>query len=54
MGTTITDWAVVEGAYYTGHGGGEVLWFLVAVILSVGALVVGGMHEKTSYRKMKK
>ncbi|MEO0389270.1 MAG: hypothetical protein AAF281_17425 [Pseudomonadota bacterium] len=54
MGTSITDWATVEGAYYVGYGGWEWLWFLVSFALCVGSLVLGSRHEKESYKKLKK
>lgn len=54
MGTDIKDWAVVEGAYYTGYGVGEVFWLIVAVALCVVPLVVGSRHELDAYKKLKK
>lgn len=53
MGTSITDWAAVEGAYYTGAGGGEMIWFIIALALCVLALVVGSKHELDAYKKLK-
>lgn len=54
MGTTITDWAAVEGAYYTGAGGSEMIWFIIAVVLCIASLVVGSKHELDAYKKLKK
>ena len=54
IGTTITDWEAVEGAYYTGAGSGEMIWFLVSVALCVIPLIVGSKHELDAYRKLKK
>ncbi len=54
MGTHIKDWAAVEGAYYTGHGSGEVVWLLIAIALCVVPLVVGSRHELDAYKKLKK
>jgi len=54
MGTTITDWSTVEGAYYTGASGGEFIWLIVAVALTVIPLVVGNKHEHETYKKLKK
>jgi hypothetical protein len=50
IGTEITDWAAVDGAYYAGMGS-EVLWLGVSIVLCVGALVLGAMHEKAAYKK---
>ena len=54
MGTDITDWAAVEGAYYTGYGSGEMWWLLLAIVLCIVALVVGSRHELDAYKKLKK
>ncbi len=54
MGTSITDWAAVDGAYYVGYGGGEAFWTFVALVLVVLPLVVGARHEHASYKKLKK
>ncbi|MDM7931267.1 hypothetical protein [Tabrizicola sp.] len=50
FGTDITDWAAVEGSYYAGHGS-EAIWLILSIILCVGALVFGALHEKAAYRK---
>jgi hypothetical protein len=50
IGTDITDWAAVEGAYYAGLGS-EGIWLILSMILVVGALVLGAMHEKAAYKK---
>lgn len=50
IGTDITDWAAVEGAYYAGQGS-EALWLAISIALCVGALVLGAMHEKAAYKK---
>ena len=49
IGTDITDWSAVEGAYYAGMGS-EMLWLVLSIILVVGALVLGAMHEKAAYK----
>jgi len=51
IGSPITVW---EGAgdYYAGSGS-EGIWLLVAVVLCVGALVVGARHEHGAYGKLK-
>ena len=54
MGTEITDWAAVDGAYYTGLGGGEALWLCVAIAICVVAVVMGSKHELDAYKKLKK
>lgn len=54
MGTSITDWAAVEGAYYTGYGGGEAFWLIVAIVLCIIPLIVGSRHELDAYKKLKK
>jgi hypothetical protein len=50
IGTDITDWAAVEGAYYAGMGS-EGIWLVLSMILVVGALVLGALHEKAAYKK---
>ena len=50
IGTDITDWAAVEGAYYAGMGS-EAIWLFLSMILCVGALVLGALHEKKAYKK---
>lgn len=50
IGTDISDWAAVDGAYYAGMGS-EGLWLAVSIILCVGALFFGARHEKAAYRK---
>lgn len=52
IGTDITDWSAVEGAYYAGMGS-EVAWLLVSMILCFGALVMGALHERSAYSKSK-
>lgn len=50
IGTNITDWASVDGAYYAGQGT-EAIWLGLSLLLCVGALVAGSRHERTAYRK---
>ena len=53
MGSSLPEasWNGVEGAYYTGAGGGgEPLWLLVSIGLCVLALVLGMTHERHSYQ----
>ncbi len=50
IGTDITDWAAVEGAYYAGMGS-EAIWLFISMGLCVGALVLGALHEKAAYKK---
>ncbi len=52
IGTDITDWSAVEGAYYAGMGT-EGVWLVLSMILCVAALVAGARHEKAAYRKVK-
>ncbi len=54
MGTSITDWTAVEGAYYAGAGGGEWLWLFIAIALTVIPLFMGAKHELQAYEKIKK
>lgn len=54
MGTTITDWANATGPMYTGAGGAEMMWTIVAAVICVVALIVGSKHELSAYRKLKK
>lgn len=49
IGTDITSWAAVEGAYYAGQGG-EAVWLFLSMALCIGALVLGAMHEKSAYK----
>lgn len=51
-GTSITDWAAVDGAYYAGAGT-EAVWLFLSMILCVAALVAGARHEKAAYRKVR-
>jgi hypothetical protein len=50
IGTDITDWAAVEGAYYAGMGS-EAIWLGISLVLCIGALVLGALHEKAAYKK---
>lgn len=50
IGTDITGWAAVEGAYYAGMGS-EAFWLALSMALCVAALVFGARHEKAAYRK---
>jgi hypothetical protein len=50
IGTDISSWAAVEGAYYAGMGS-EGLWLAISVALCVGALVMGALHEGSAYKK---
>lgn len=52
IGTNITTWAEVEGAYYAGAGS-EGAWLALSAILCVVALVAGSRHEKLAYRRAK-
>jgi len=52
IGTDITNWAAVEGAYYAGMGS-EAFWLLLSMLLCVLALLAGARHEKAAYRKAK-
>jgi hypothetical protein len=50
IGTEITDWAAVDGAYYAGQGT-EAIWLGLSVLLCIAALIAGLRHEKAAYRK---
>ncbi|NBE06111.1 hypothetical protein [Paragemmobacter ruber] len=52
VGTDITDWSAVEGAYYAGMGT-EGIWLFLSMILVVAALAAGLRHEKLAYSKAK-
>lgn len=52
IGTEITDWATVEGAYYAGLGS-EGIWLAISIVLCAGALVLGAMHETKAYSEAK-
>ena len=61
MGTNIESWddfiasigaeGGSSGAYYTGVGGGEMLWLIVAIILCIVPLIIGSKHELDAYKK---
>ncbi len=42
-------WNGVEGAYYTGAGGGELLWLLVSIACCIAAIWIGHRHETKAY-----
>jgi hypothetical protein len=50
IGTTITDWSAVDGAYYAGQGT-ESLWLILSIAMCVAALAAGARHERAAYRK---
>jgi hypothetical protein len=52
IGTGITDWSAVDGAYYAGAGT-EAIWLFASGILCVLALAKGLRHERAAYRKTK-
>ncbi len=54
MGSPLKEatWNGVEGAYYTGAGGGmEIIWLGVSIAMCVVALWVGGRHESEAYKR---
>jgi hypothetical protein len=52
IGTNITDWSAVDGAYYAGAGT-ELIWLIVSIALCVVSLVAGSRHEQAAYKKVK-
>ncbi|MDP3197599.1 hypothetical protein [Tabrizicola sp.] len=50
IGTNITDWSTVEGAYYAGQGT-EAIWLGLSLLLCIVVLVAGSRHESAAYRK---
>ncbi len=52
IGTNITDWSAVDGAYYAGAGT-ELIWLIVSIVLCVVSLVAGSRHEQAAYKKVK-
>lgn len=52
IGTSITDWSTVDGAYYAGQGT-EAVWLFLSIALCVLFLVAGSRHERAAYRKVK-
>jgi hypothetical protein len=52
IGTNITDWSAVDGAYYAGAGT-ELIWLVLSIILCVVCLIAGSRHEKAAYKKLK-
>ena len=52
MGSPLGESGWADAAsYYTGAGGGELLWVAVAIGLCVVALVAGIKHEHDSYKR---
>lgn len=46
MGASFDSWdKVVDAAYYTGAGSGELIWLVISIALCVLACVVGHRHE---------
>lgn len=46
-------WNGVEGAYFTGAGGGSMtFWLIVSIALCVLPLIVGHRHESKAYDRM--
>jgi hypothetical protein len=52
IGTSITDWGTVDGAYYAGAGT-EAIWLALSIVACVVALIAGSRHERAAYRKVK-
>jgi hypothetical protein len=52
IGTDITNWSAVEGAYYAGLGS-EMVWLILSIAMCFGALVYGALHEHSAYKKLK-
>jgi hypothetical protein len=52
IGTSVTDWSTVEGAYYAG-GGTEAIWLGLSLLVCVIALIAGSRHERAACRKAK-
>lgn len=51
----VASWDGFAGAYYNGAGGTwEPIWAMTCVGLCVLALVVGLVHEKMAYRRVKR
>ncbi len=47
------SWDTVAGAaYYTGAGSGEVIWVVISAVICLVAIISGGIHEASSYRKL--
>lgn len=46
IGAPFENWSDVAGAsYYTGLGGGELIWLVISIVLCVLAILVGHSHE---------
>lgn len=43
--------SMADAAYYAGHGGGEAIWLYISIGMCVLALLVGLVHEASSYGK---
>ncbi len=42
-----------QAAFYTGVGGGEVIWTLAAAAVCVLAIIIGGIQEGSKFRRYK-
>lgn len=52
IGAPFESWDAVAGAsYYTGLGGGELIWLVISIALCVLAIFVGHGHEKKANSK---
>lgn len=46
IGAPFESWDAVAGAsYYTGLGGGELIWLIISIALCVLSILVGHKHE---------
>ena len=52
MGFDIETWNDIAGAMFMGWGSSATgIWTLISVVCCVIALIIGGMHEKSAYRR---
>lgn len=52
IGTDVTNWATVDGAYYAGAGT-EAVWLALSLLVCFAALVAGSRHERAAYSRAK-
>lgn len=47
------SWDAAAGAaIYPAAGSGELIWFIIAAAITVLAIIIGGIHEGSSYRRL--
>lgn len=47
-----TQMVTDQAAYYTGYGSGELFWTAVAAAICIITIIVGGVQESRSFKKL--